>query len=182
MWTQQLHSSPCLCLTLHSASFQSRPESTKDGVMLLGVKSSGGEENGELSSVCFLRSFHAPCVCAFFHHLVKLFLQSRDVHWFQGSYRLLISHCALWAFGAFCWATEGVSCDFTSPPSNWKIATSYHKHRLFWTGAIVRSVNVRADVCVFVGGVNAHARSWVCVIHDLYTLTPPIKKKKKTGH
>ncbi|XP_057709720.1 salivary glue protein Sgs-3-like [Corythoichthys intestinalis] len=28
-----------------NASFQSRPESTKDGVMLLGVKSSGGEEN-----------------------------------------------------------------------------------------------------------------------------------------
>lgn len=30
-----------------NASFQSRPESTKDGVMLLGVKSSGAEENGE---------------------------------------------------------------------------------------------------------------------------------------
>ncbi|KAJ4948629.1 hypothetical protein JOQ06_020162 [Pogonophryne albipinna] len=29
-----------------NASFQSRPESTKDGVMLLGVKSSGGDENG----------------------------------------------------------------------------------------------------------------------------------------
>lgn len=28
-----------------NASFQSRPESTKDGVMLLGVKSSGTEEN-----------------------------------------------------------------------------------------------------------------------------------------
>ncbi|KAM4612100.1 uncharacterized protein ACJ7VT_012701 isoform 1-T1 [Polymixia lowei] len=28
-----------------NASFQSRPDSTKDGVMLLGVKSSGGEEN-----------------------------------------------------------------------------------------------------------------------------------------
>ncbi|XP_026209123.1 mucin-5AC-like isoform X2 [Anabas testudineus] len=28
-----------------NASFQSRPESAKDGVMLLGVKSSGGEEN-----------------------------------------------------------------------------------------------------------------------------------------
>ncbi|XP_045921537.1 cell wall protein DAN4-like isoform X2 [Micropterus dolomieu] len=28
-----------------NASFQSRPESTKDGVMLLGVKSSGAEEN-----------------------------------------------------------------------------------------------------------------------------------------
>ncbi|XP_075968571.1 uncharacterized protein LOC142971793 [Anarhichas minor] len=28
-----------------NASFQSRPESSKDGVMLLGVKSSGGEEN-----------------------------------------------------------------------------------------------------------------------------------------
>ncbi|XP_035479951.1 dextranase isoform X5 [Scophthalmus maximus] len=28
-----------------NASFQSRPESTKDGVMLLGVKSSGGEES-----------------------------------------------------------------------------------------------------------------------------------------
>ncbi|KAI4808602.1 hypothetical protein KUCAC02_000656, partial [Chaenocephalus aceratus] len=28
-----------------NASFQSRPESTKDGVMLLGVKSSGGDEN-----------------------------------------------------------------------------------------------------------------------------------------
>ncbi|XP_050931933.1 proteoglycan 4 isoform X2 [Lates calcarifer] len=28
-----------------NASFQSRPESTKDGVMLLGVKSSSGEEN-----------------------------------------------------------------------------------------------------------------------------------------
>ncbi|XP_026155127.1 predicted GPI-anchored protein 58 isoform X3 [Mastacembelus armatus] len=28
-----------------NASFQSRPESTRDGVMLLGVKSSGGEEN-----------------------------------------------------------------------------------------------------------------------------------------
>uniref|UniRef100_UPI0037E7587E mucin-7-like isoform X2 n=1 Tax=Semicossyphus pulcher TaxID=241346 RepID=UPI0037E7587E len=28
-----------------NASFQSRPESNKDGVMLLGVKSSGGEEN-----------------------------------------------------------------------------------------------------------------------------------------
>ncbi|KAM8898153.1 uncharacterized protein AB9W97_009201 [Spinachia spinachia] len=28
-----------------NASFQSRPESTKDGVMLLGVKSSGGEDN-----------------------------------------------------------------------------------------------------------------------------------------
>ncbi|XP_008296229.1 flocculation protein FLO11-like isoform X2 [Stegastes partitus] len=28
-----------------NASFQSRPESTKDGVMLLGVRSSGGEEN-----------------------------------------------------------------------------------------------------------------------------------------
>ncbi|TNM93883.1 hypothetical protein fugu_002059 [Takifugu bimaculatus] len=30
-----------------SASFQSRPESAKDGVMLLGVKSSAGDENGE---------------------------------------------------------------------------------------------------------------------------------------
>lgn len=30
-----------------SASFQSRPESTKDGVMLLGVKSAAGDENGE---------------------------------------------------------------------------------------------------------------------------------------
>ncbi|XP_019718797.1 mucin-5AC-like isoform X2 [Hippocampus comes] len=28
-----------------NASFQTRPESTKDGVLLLGVKSSGGEEN-----------------------------------------------------------------------------------------------------------------------------------------
>ncbi|KAF7230051.1 transcript variant X1 [Nothobranchius furzeri] len=35
----------CLC----SASFQSRPESTKDGVMLLGVKSSGTEENAAMS-------------------------------------------------------------------------------------------------------------------------------------
>ncbi|XP_037539861.1 mucin-2 [Nematolebias whitei] len=32
-----------------NASFQSRPESTKDGVMLLGVKSSGGEENATAS-------------------------------------------------------------------------------------------------------------------------------------
>lgn len=52
--------SPSLSLNLHSASFQSRPESTKDGVMLLGVKSSGGEENGELPSVCFLPEF-LPC-------------------------------------------------------------------------------------------------------------------------
>ncbi|CAB1351724.1 unnamed protein product [Coregonus sp. 'balchen'] len=28
-----------------NASFQSRPDSGKDGVMLLGVKSSGGEDN-----------------------------------------------------------------------------------------------------------------------------------------
>uniref|UniRef100_A0A1A7XMR6 Uncharacterized protein n=2 Tax=Iconisemion striatum TaxID=60296 RepID=A0A1A7XMR6_9TELE len=32
-----------------NASFQSRPESTKDGVMLLGVKSSGAEENAAAS-------------------------------------------------------------------------------------------------------------------------------------
>uniref|UniRef100_A0A1A8ESC5 Uncharacterized protein n=1 Tax=Nothobranchius korthausae TaxID=1143690 RepID=A0A1A8ESC5_9TELE len=32
-----------------NASFQSRPESTKDGVMLLGVKSSGTEENAAMS-------------------------------------------------------------------------------------------------------------------------------------
>lgn len=38
--------SPALLLPL-SASFQSRPESAKDGVMLLGVKASGGDENGE---------------------------------------------------------------------------------------------------------------------------------------
>ncbi|PWA27091.1 hypothetical protein CCH79_00011649, partial [Gambusia affinis] len=37
-----------------NASFQSRPESSKDGVMLLGVKSSGGEENGEPPSQSFL--------------------------------------------------------------------------------------------------------------------------------
>lgn len=37
----------------YSASFQSRPESTKDGVLLLGVKSSGGDGNGELPFYLF---------------------------------------------------------------------------------------------------------------------------------
>ncbi|KAG7243296.1 hypothetical protein INR49_011751 [Caranx melampygus] len=48
-----------------NASFQSRPESTKDGVMLLGVKPSGGEENGELPSVSFLQEFlpRSFCLC-----------------------------------------------------------------------------------------------------------------------
>lgn len=40
--------------TLHSASFQ-RAENSKDGVMLLGVKSSVGEENGEPPSFYFLQ-------------------------------------------------------------------------------------------------------------------------------
>lgn len=48
--------SQTLLLLRRSASFQSRPESTKDGVMLLGVKSSAGDENGELvpSERCFV--------------------------------------------------------------------------------------------------------------------------------
>lgn len=45
MWVLAL-ASQALLLPL-SASFQSRPESAKDGVMLLNVKASGGDEIGE---------------------------------------------------------------------------------------------------------------------------------------
>lgn len=82
----------------HSASFQSRPESTKDGVMLLGVKSSGGEENGELplrlflpKLLLFVRFYITRWSCFSTHRLLQLF---------QGTYGLLISHCTVQAFGA----------------------------------------------------------------------------------
>ena len=41
---------------LCSASFQSRPDNAKDGVMLLGVKSSGGEDNGTFKLFTYLAS------------------------------------------------------------------------------------------------------------------------------
>lgn len=85
----------------HSASFQSRPESNKDGVMLLGVKSSGGEENGELPSVCFLREFlpGSFCLCVL-PSPGEAVSPDADLQLFQGSCRLLISHCTVQAFGA----------------------------------------------------------------------------------
>lgn len=127
-WNKQsTHAS--VFLSFHSASFQSRPESTKDGVMLLGVKSSGGEENGELPSVSFLQEFlpGSFCLC-FLAALAKAVSPDTVKHWFLGSHSLLIWHCTVRALGAFAGQQKVFPVILRPRPQTssraWKIVTS----------------------------------------------------------
>lgn len=125
-------------------------------------------------------SFQFPSVLGLSSILGKVVCADTHIQLFQGSWELLISHCTVWALG---FAGQEKVFPVICPPHPqttsraWKIATSSHKHSLFWTGPIVRTANVTAAqrLCVCVCWRNTCVRP--CgLAHTQYPFTPPMQK------